>query len=151
MKAVYHIKSSMQALYSPLNWKEGDLWFYLLSILDFPICLTCMFLDCGRKLENLERTRPDSGRTCQLRTRRKGPGLAQGSSLAAVRQQRLTLLHLISPFGKFSNSKYRVGGCFHDKIHRDPWRRKAEKRSRIIQCFINKAHELNSNKGSITK
>ncbi len=35
------------------------------AILESPINLTCMSLDCGRKLEHLEKTHAGTGRTCQ--------------------------------------------------------------------------------------
>ncbi|MED6295035.1 hypothetical protein CHARACLAT_027280 [Characodon lateralis] len=40
------------------------------SKLETPINLTVMFLDCGRKLEYLERIHARSGRTCKLHVER---------------------------------------------------------------------------------
>jgi len=38
-----------------------------------------MFLDGGRKLENLERTHANMGRTCRLHTERPQPGIEPGT------------------------------------------------------------------------
>ena len=41
---------------------------------DSPINLTCMSSDCGRKLEHLEETHTDTGRSFKLHTERNGWG-----------------------------------------------------------------------------
>lgn len=45
---------------------------------EFPFCFTCMMLDCGRELENQEKTQADTGRTCK---RHAGGSPDQGSNL----------------------------------------------------------------------
>ena len=57
--------------------------------LECPIYLSphCMFLDCGRKPENPERTHAHTGRTCKLHAERPlfQPGLEPGSSRCKAR------------------------------------------------------------------
>ncbi|MEQ2225295.1 hypothetical protein ILYODFUR_016024, partial [Ilyodon furcidens] len=54
--------------------------------LERPINITVMFLDCGRKLEYLERTHACTGRKCQLRAERPPAG-SQTQDLLAARYQ----------------------------------------------------------------
>lgn len=47
-----------------------------MSTHQFRIDMTCMTLDCGRKLKDLERTKAHTGRTCKLHTERSAvPGM----------------------------------------------------------------------------
>lgn len=41
--------------------------------LKFPVCLIVMFMDCERKMENVERTHADTERTCKRTPHRKIP------------------------------------------------------------------------------
>lgn len=54
--------------------KTDNHWHTPVDNLEFPIHFTCMFLDCGRYLENVERTNADPERKCKLQTE-KAPGL----------------------------------------------------------------------------
>lgn len=60
--------------------------------LEKPINLTVMFLDCGRKLENPERTHACTGRTCKLHAERPRAG-NRTQDLLAARQQLYQLHH----------------------------------------------------------
>lgn len=59
---------------------------------DFPIPFTCMFLDCWRQLENLERIHAHTGRTCELHTERSQTfyEAAAGTTLRPCHTSKLT-------------------------------------------------------------
>lgn len=54
----------------------------LRATLESPVSLTCLFLDCGRKPEELEKTQPGTGRTRKLRTQRTPPAPQQKNVIA---------------------------------------------------------------------